>query len=141
MTTRRTGAASAAALLGLALTALGVDAGLGTDAREEVRGHEGDAAALDAQRVRGRRESEASGRVAARVIAGDVSLSAAVDELEPALRERPGFDCAWADDPPATFRHRVARYVMVRVAVELGHDPAHRAAALARLDAEYATLR
>ncbi|WP_439628875.1 hypothetical protein [Gemmata sp.] len=141
MSARRTGAASAAALLGIALTALGIDASLGADAREEVRGHEGDAAALDAQRVRAVREGEASGRVAARVIAGDVSLSGAVDELEPVLRERTGFGSAWADDPPPTFRHRVARYVTIRVAVELAHDPAREAAVLARLDAEYAALR
>ncbi|WP_439626137.1 hypothetical protein [Gemmata sp.] len=141
MTTRRTGAASAAALLGLALSALGVDACLGIDAREEVRGHENDAAALDAQRVRVLREGEASGRVADRVIAGAVPLSAAVDELEPGLRERPGFDCAWANDPPPTFRHRVARYVMIRVGTELERDPGRRDAVLARLDAEYASLR
>ncbi|WP_439627441.1 hypothetical protein [Gemmata sp.] len=143
MTARRTGAASAAALLalGLALAALGVDASLGADARDEVRRHEADASALEAQRVRALREGEASGRAAARVIAGTLPLAGAVDELEPLLRQRTGFECAWTDEPFPTFRHRVARYVVIRVAAELKHDPDRRAAVLARLDAEYATLR
>ncbi|WP_439622368.1 hypothetical protein [Gemmata sp.] len=141
MSARRTGAASAATLIAVALTALGIDASLGVDAREEVRRHEGDAAALEAQRVRVLRENEASGRVAARVIAGTLPLVGAVDELEPVLRERTGFASAWADDPPPTFRHRVARSILARVDAELAHDPARRAAVLARLDAEYAALR
>lgn len=121
---------------------MGIDAYLGVgDVRDDIRGHQADAATLEAQRVRVLREGEASGRVAARLIAGEVSLAAAVDELEPTLRERVGFECAWPDDPPPTFRHRVARYVMTRVGAELEGDPIRRAAVLARLDAEYEALQ
>ncbi|VTU02699.1 unnamed protein product [Gemmataceae bacterium] len=141
MTARRTGAASVAALLAVAFVTLGTDALLGIDAAsDDVRRHEAEAAHFEAQRVRMIRESEASGRVAARVAAGDLTLVGAVDELEPVLRERPGFDCAWLEDPPPTFRHRVARCVLVRVAAELENEPGRRAVVLARLDADYAAL-
>ncbi len=142
MTARRTGTASAAALIAVVVVAVGVDAYLGVDAaRDDIRGNQADAAVIEAQRVRVVREGEASGRVAVRVIAGEVSLSGAVDELEPVLRERVGFECAWPDDPPPTFRHRVARYVMIRAGTELERAPARQVAVLARLDAEYAALR
>jgi hypothetical protein len=142
VTARRTGTASAAALLAVVVAAVGVDAYLGVeDARDDILRHQADAAVIEAQRVRVVREGEASGRVVARLIAGEVSLAAAVGELEPALRERVGFECEWPDDPPPTFRHRVARCIRCRVAADLEHDPARQAAVLARFDVEYAGLR
>lgn len=138
MPAHRTGAASAVALLAIAVVALGADAYLGID---DARRHAGDAAVFEAQRIRVQREAEASGRVAARVIAGDLSLAAAVDELEPVLRERSGFESAWPEATFPTFRHRVARYVLTRVDTELQHTPLRRAIVLTRLDAEYAAFR
>ncbi|VTT98989.1 unnamed protein product [Gemmataceae bacterium] len=142
MSARRTGTASVAVLLATALGAVAVDATLGLDAaRDDARQHEADAAVIEDQRVRVIRENEFAGRVVARLIAGEVSLAAAVDAMEPIHRARPGIECAWMNDPPPTFRHRVARSVMIRVGAELEGDPSRRAAILTRLDAEYATLR
>jgi hypothetical protein len=139
--TRRTGTVSVAALASLVIAALATDLFDATRVRGETVTLVGESEVLEAQRVRVIREREMSGRVAARVIAGTTTLAGAVDELEPILRARPGFECAWPSDPPKTFRHRVARYVCVRVSAELEHDPGRCDAVLARLETEYAALR
>ncbi|VTT99102.1 unnamed protein product [Gemmataceae bacterium] len=141
MFTRRTGTVSAAALASLVIAALATDLFDASRVRGDTVALAEEAEALEAQRVRVIREAEASGRVAARVIAGTLTLAGAVDELEPMLRERPGFESAWPNDPPGTFRRRVARYVCVRVSAELEHDPGRRDTVLARLEAECAALR
>lgn len=141
MPARRTGAVSAAALLGLVLAVLGSNLDLGVGAREDLRRHEADAADLEAQRVRVIRETELTARVADRVARGAIPLAAGVDELEPVHRERPGVECAWPSDPPPTFRHGVARSIIARVDGDLEADPERRTAVLARLNAEYAALR
>lgn len=139
MLARRTGTVSALAFVAVAV--LATEAWVGRDFQGGSRTAEDEAHLLEAQQLRLAREREASGRVAARVIAGTLPLAGAVDELEPMLRARDGFECEWIDDPPPTFRHRVARYVTVRVEAELAHDPVRRTAVLARLHAEYAALR
>jgi hypothetical protein len=142
MSARRTGTASVAVLLATDPVAVGVDASLVLDAaRSDARQYEADAAPIEDQRTRVLRENEYAGRVAARLIAGDLSLSAAVDELEPIVRDRRGFECAWPDQSFPTFRHRVARYVLTRVAADLEHNPSRRLDVLDRLNAEYAAMR
>ncbi|WP_439622031.1 hypothetical protein [Gemmata sp.] len=154
MVARRAGTVSAATLFGLVLSlvftdlvaprwvqAVGLDVwNIGT-LRDEVRGHDEQAAIVEAQRIRIIREAEASGRVAERLAAGKISLAAAVDELEPTLRHRVGFECAWPNDRPPTFRHAVARYAITRVEADLTPDPERQAVVVARLLAEYADLR
>lgn len=141
MSTRRHGTASAAALLALVATTLVLGTRLGTEAREKLCRHETDAQALDAQRVRVLREDDRTAWVAGRVADGTMPLAAAVDELEPIHRVRPGFECAWASDPPPTTRHRVARSVIERVATDLDGDPVRRSVVLDRLCVEYRALR
>ena len=136
-----TALASTAVVLGLALAALAVDVGRVAALRAELNDAAADAAVIEAQRVHQLRANEASGRVTARVAAGELSLATAVDELEPLLRDRTGFAHDSVYGPCPTFRHRVGRYVVTRVAADLEGESGRRATVLVRLDAEYATLR
>jgi hypothetical protein len=151
---RRVGAASATALLGLLLAIataeilipqwprrLGLDIWNWGEVRAEVRQHEQEAAAVEAHRVQLRREVEIANHIAAKLIAGQITLVEAIDELSPILRHRIGFEHAWPNDPPPTFRHSVARYAITRVEAELTNDPARQAEVVGRLKAEYAALK
>jgi hypothetical protein len=154
MNARRTGAVSAAALSGLVLTLglaqvvapewvkrVGLDVwnmpGLRADARASAK----EAAELRARQEKLGQEIELSEHVAARLADGSLTLAEATDELEPILRDRPGFDAIRVAKYEApTFRHGVARYAIMKVHALLARDPARRAAVSARLEAEYAAL-
>ncbi|MBA4190419.1 MAG: hypothetical protein C0467_20725 [Planctomycetaceae bacterium] len=154
MVAHRHGAVSVAALSGLVLALLGAELfappwteKYGVDvwnlqaAREEARVNEEQAVVVEAQRVRILREIEVSGHTATRLIDEKITLLEAMAELEPILRNRTGFECAWPFDPPPTFRHAVARYAITRVEAELRNDPERQALVCARLRAEYAALK
>lgn len=153
MVTRRTGTVSVATLSALLLTFICADLTdpqwakeFGLDVwniraiQKEAQEHNEQAALVEAQRIRIIREAEASGRVAEQLMDGKITLVAAIDELEPTLRQRVGFECAWPSDPPPTFRHAVARYAITRVEVELIRNPDRQAAVVARLQGEYSQL-
>ncbi len=154
MAAQRAGAVSIAALSGLVLTLviahlcaprwiqhLGLDVWNFHALREEARINNEHAAVVEAQRIRILRESETSGHTASRLIEGTLTLADATDELEPILRHRAGFECAWPYDPPPTFRHGVARYAITRVEAELRDDPDRLAVVSARLKDEYDALK
>ncbi|MFO0822458.1 MAG: hypothetical protein U0792_04955 [Gemmataceae bacterium] len=153
-TRRRVGAASATALLGLLLAfataevfipqwphRLGLDVWNWHKVRAEARQHEQEAAAVEAHRVQLRREVEIANHIAAKLIARQITLLEAIDELSPILQHRIGFEHAWPHDPPPTFRHAVARYAITRVEAELANDPARPAEIVGRLKADYAALK
>lgn len=154
MVARRAGTVSAATLSALVLSlvctdllaprwvrAVGLDVWNIGALHDEVRGHDEQAAIVEAQRIRIIRESEASGRIAEQLAAGKLSLAEAVNELEPTLRQRVGFECAWPSDPPPTFRHAVGRYAITRVEADLTNDPDRQATVVARLKVEYDALK
>ena len=153
-TVRRAGAASVAALSGLAL-ALGFShtlapewaKGVGLDVwnmpeeREAARKADTDATALQRQQEQLFREIELADHVTTRLAEGKLTLADAVAELEPVLQQRSGFAtiCEFKYRT-SSFRHGVARYAMNRVAIALATDPARRAAVTRHLEAQYATF-
>lgn len=145
-TRRRAGAVSIAGLLGLVLAILAAQR-LGLDhwnwytARADAQRQDQEAIAIESQRIQFRREVAAADRITAKLREGQITLTQAIDELEPLMRHRVGFEHAWPYDPPPTFRHAVARYATTRVEAELANDPERRAVVCARLNAEYATLK
>ena len=154
-TVRRAGTVSAAALSGLGLT-LGLAhaiapqwaARTGLDVWNIVALHESAKTASEEYKVllakeeRIRREIEAGEHIAARLVDGSLALADAIKELEPTLRDRPGFDfvCESTYQAP-TFRHGVARYAIGRVTRLLKMNPAQRAVVCARLETEYAAIK
>ncbi|MCE9562795.1 MAG: hypothetical protein K8U57_12180 [Planctomycetes bacterium] len=154
MAAQRAGTVSVATLSGLVLTLVAAELlaprwvqSLGLDVwnfhalREEARITREHSVAVEAERVRLRREVEASGHTANRLIDGRITLADAIDELEPILQHRVGFECAWLQDPPPTFRHSVARYIINRVEATLEAKPEQRTVVSARLKAEYDALK
>lgn len=143
MPIRFTAAVSAVALAFLVLSV----AAFVTEARQvgalraELRAFENEGEALDDVRRRQDREEEVINQIAGRLGDGKVTLRAAVDQTEPLLRDRSGFMHEWRDDPPPTYRHRVARYLIGRVAFLLDREPDRLATVLPGLRAEYDTLR
>jgi hypothetical protein len=153
-TVRRAGAASVAALSGLALAlgfshalAPGWAKGVGLDVwnlaeeREAAHKADADATTLQLQHEQLLREIELADHVATRLAEGKQTLADAVAELEPILRQRAGFasQCELKYHTPS-FRHGVARYVINRVTLAPA-DPARRAAVARNLEAEYAALQ
>jgi len=154
MVAHRPGTVSLAALSGLVATifvanliapvwiqSVGLDVWNLESVREESRLNEEHAVAVEAQRIRILREVQVSGHTAHRLIEGTVTLEVAVDELEPIMRNRVGFECAWPLDRPPTFRHAVARYIINRVDAELANDPEKRAGVCAQLKVAYDNLK
>ena len=154
MNARRTGTVSAAALSGLVVT-LGLAQviapewvkGVGLDVwnyhtlRDQLEVGEQEAAVAQAKLDQAIRQSELGSHVASRLIDGVLTLAEATDELEPTLRNAPGFETTRVAHYNApTFRHGVARYVIVRARDLLSDDPTRWAAVSARLEAEYAAL-
>jgi hypothetical protein len=152
-TVRRAGASSVAALSGLALAlgfshavapewsrSVGLDVWNIAEEHEAARHASEDSAALHQQHDQLLREIEFADHVTTRLAEGEQTLADAVAELEPVLRQRPGFasQCDLLYNPPS-FRHGVARYAISRVARALA-DPARRAAVTRRLEAEYEAL-
>jgi hypothetical protein len=80
--------------------------------------------------------------LAARLADGTLTLAAAVDQLEPAMRARTGFACVCAHQYQVpTLRLGVARYAINRAERLFADDPAGWAAVSSRLEAEYAALK
>ena len=154
MAAQRTGAVSVATLAGLLLALVfadlvapqwcqefGLDVWNFRAVREDARRVEEQAVSVEAQRVRLVREIELAGQTSGRLIEAKITLAEAIDELEPVLLYRVGFECSWPLDPPPTFRHAVARYIITRVKAELATNPDKLASVSARLNAEYAALK
>jgi len=154
MAAHRPGAVSLAALAGIVATIfvadlvaprwiqqLGLDVWNFQAVREESRLNEEHAIAVEAQRIRLLREVQVTGHTANRLINETITLEEAVDELEPIMRNRVGFECAWPHDRPPTFRHAVARYVVNRVDAMLADDPEQREVICAKLKIEYDNLK
>jgi hypothetical protein len=151
---RRAGAASAVAVAGLALVlpltsavapawsrSVGLDVWNYPDARDQLRAAEEQRAETLASQEELFRQIELGDCVARRLADESLTLREAVAELEEPFGRREGFDVVWRDGYGApTFRHGVARYAIGRVEVLLAGDPPRRAAARARLEAEYAAL-
>jgi hypothetical protein len=154
-TTRRAGAASAAALTGLALTLglahaaaprwvqrLGLDVWNVGAARESLREAEERDAELRARKDRTFQSIECGGHTGGRLAEGSITLAEAADLLAPLLAERPGFATAWRVHYGApTFRHGVARYAILRARDALADDPARWAAVAPLLEAQYAAMK
>ena len=152
---RRTGAASGATLSALAVALglahavapkwseqVGLDVWNYSAAQNRVRDAESQSDSIRVGRDKLLREIEMADHLASQMIDGKLTLAAAVDELEPTLRNRPGFDvvreCHYKTP---TFRHAVARYALTHIGIVLQSDPDRLAAVTPRLEAEYSALR
>jgi hypothetical protein len=152
--TRRAGIASfvAVAVFALALVltyavapawsrSVGLDVWNYPDARDQLRAANERKAEVTADHEELCRQIDLARHVAGRLADGSLTLREAVGELEGLLAERPGFRTACEVGYAApSFRHGVARYAINHVETLLAGDPTRRAAASARLEAEYAAL-
>lgn len=150
---RRTGAVSAAALSGLALTLglahavapdwaarAGLDVWNLEELRDDFRANSEEWDELVEKEQRLHRECEATGSVAARMVEGELTLAEAADLLQPILRERPGFESTWRYDYRVPdFRRGCARYAIQRTVRDVAPD--RRAELEDRLEAEYAAMK
>jgi hypothetical protein len=97
---------------------------------------------LRASEERLREEVELAEGLTTHLASGTTSLAAAADVMEPILRERTGFESVVRTRYHSpTFRHGVARYLILRVGRQLDAAPSQWATASARLEAEYSALR
>lgn len=140
----RRGLISATAVLGLGTAAAAAAVwialpfwpGLAT-ARHDLRVAAEQDARLSDELKRRPREDDALNHLAARVIAGDLTLPAAADAAAVLLRDRDGFAAScrawWGSCSP---REGAARYLLVRVYWLLEADPVAASDAAARLEAE-----
>jgi hypothetical protein len=146
---RRAGVASVATLSGLALTILGAQL-LAPDQVAQLRnevlsiqtaGEE--SRALDRRSEDMAKEFEVSDYVCELLVAGKLTLDEAVDEMEPRLHNRPGFDRTVQSILGAeSFRHAVARYLIQRVKRNLGEDAdPNTQPIIHRLEEAYAHIR
>ena len=152
---RRPGTASAALLVGLSLSLVAAHAvapdwsrRAGLDvwniaslerAYENAAEEQADVYALE-ERATARRA--AANQVATELIADPTRLPTAADELSEVFRQDSGMRFVLKSLFPAapSERHVYARHAISRIEYLLKHDPARRAAVLARLEAEYASL-
>jgi hypothetical protein len=154
-TARRTGAASAATLTGLAAAlvlahavapawarSVGLDVWNLSAVRADAEAADEEAEAVQAKQDRVFLEIQMGEHVAARLADGTLTLAAAVERLEPVLRARTGFACVCTHQYKVpTLRHGVARYAINRAERLLADpDPARWAKVSTRLEAEYAAL-
>jgi hypothetical protein len=151
---RRTGAASAAVLSGLALT-LGVaqaavpqwihEAGLDvwniSRYRDALRASAEESARLQEETELLRQSIESLDHVTMRLAAGMIPLDEATNESEPLLRDRPGFQTtAIVYYSAPTLRLSIARYLIQRVESPLQSNPSQLAIVSRKLEAEYAEM-
>ena len=155
MNARRTGAVSAASLsvmalsLGLAhviapewVKRVGLDVWNYPGLRDQWRATEVEAAQAQAKQDQMHRRMELGSHVSARLATGSITLAEAVDELEPVMRDAPGFESTYLYHYQVpTLRQGVARYAIGKVRDQLADDPARWATVSARLETEYAALR
>jgi hypothetical protein len=86
-------------------------------------------------------EIEFSEYIAGRLIDGTMTLTQATNEVEPIMRNRPGFDTTWEFAYRVhTVRQGVARYLIIRVEALMNTDSRWPALS-ARLEAECATIK
>jgi hypothetical protein len=152
-TVRRTGAASAAMLSGLALALgfshavapewvrrVGLDVWNLPAECETLRESDAKLLLLQQRHEQLLREIEFADHLTVRLADGMQTLADAVAELEPILQHRSGFPTVEYRNAP-TFRHQVALHMIDRVRLLLAHDPTRLAAVTPRLEADYAAFQ
>jgi hypothetical protein len=155
MTTLRAGTVSTIALSGLVVVfgvghtvapgwakRLGLDIWNLPSLRAAVTQVERESEEVDAKGERLLQSIEAADHIVARLVDGKLTLSQATDELEPLLRNRPGFDtvCTFYYKVK-TLREGTARYAIEHASITLEHDPTRKARVLQRLQAEFTTMK
>jgi hypothetical protein len=97
---------------------------------------------LVAKADRHARRREVANAVAARLLAGEITLPQAADEVRNLFAEDSGFEVSLTVSYPdvPTERLRFARHMIERASRQFGADPDRDAAVLARLEAEYAAM-
>lgn len=152
---RRAGATSAATLFGLVLAILfvhaiapdwihrsGLDVWNLPSAIADNRNAGQLAVSLSVQEEQLYREIELSNQVTAQMAAGTLSLEAAINEMEPILRNRNGFAVTMGQYyHVSTFRQGVARYLMSRVPRHLLNDRDRLTAIQKQLEQEFAQIK
>jgi hypothetical protein len=151
---RRAGATSAATLFGLALTIVfahaiapewirrvGLDVWNLPSAIADSQSADRQSASLNAQEDQLFQEITLGDSIAAQIVAGSLSLEAAVDEMEPIMRNRSGFVITMQQYyGVSSFRQGVALYLISRLS-RIMSDPVQRAAARTHLEQEYARIK
>lgn len=151
---RRTGTTSAAVLSGLVVTLgltnatapewarrAGLDLWNIAEAAESLRTTGEESARLGEETQRLRETIEAADHITTRLIAGELTLECATDQIEPLMRERRGFEfVAAAFYPAPSFRMKVARYLIDRTRRSLVTNPGRLAGTEARLSAEFRAM-
>jgi hypothetical protein len=152
---RRPGVASAAVLLGLTACLAAAHAvspdwsrRVGLDVWNMPALEEGRAAVaaeradLEAKAERDARRRDVANHIATRLIAGEITLPRAADEVQALFADDSGFALSLSASCPdvPTARLQFARHMIERASRQFGDDPARDAAVLARLEAEYAAM-
>ncbi|HEX4611000.1 MAG TPA: hypothetical protein VH092_22610 [Urbifossiella sp.] len=123
--------------------AAGLDVWHAADARQELALSLADGERIDASNQHIHDQIQVSAGIVARVAAGQLSLAAAVDELDQVNADR----TAWVDglrfahSAVSSHRHRVAWYVIKKLESEYAADPSAWAPVAARLAAEYRAMQ
>ena len=153
-TVPRTGATTAATLLGLAFTIVlaqtiaphwvrraGLDLWSLPAAMAASRTADRESVELNAMERKLFREIDYSEHLAAELVAGTLTLEAAVNEMEPILKTRSGFLAGLrVQYNTSSLRQGVARYLIARISRVTRFDPALESDARLRLECEYALL-
>ncbi len=122
--------------------AMGLDVWNLPSALDQAKTIEAEREAADTKKAVMFRQFEAADHVTARLATEAMTLREAVDELEPLLRDRTGFDYVWRHKyQEPTFQKGVARYAIIRASRILEGDPTRWAALSTRLEAEYAAIK
>jgi hypothetical protein len=151
----RAGAVSTVALSAVALTLglaqavaprwvkhVGLDVWNLPNLRTASKAADDEAIELQAKEEQLRQSIEVSEHIAARLVEGAVTLAQAIDELEPLLRERPGFDYGYQTNYHVnTFRQGVARYTINRAQRMLAANPSRWATISPHLEAEFNAIQ
>jgi hypothetical protein len=154
-TTRRAGTATVGTLTGLGLVvglihltaprwvnSLGLDVWNLPSLREDLRVTQQEGAVVDQRRQQIRHEIELADYITDELIHGRLTLAQATDRLEPMLRNRDGFECAWKQSyRMPSFRHGVAWYAIRRVEYRLRDDPARQVKITAQLEKEFTAIQ
>ncbi|HJZ56466.1 MAG TPA: hypothetical protein VKE74_15985 [Gemmataceae bacterium] len=109
---------------------------------DDLRATDHDRKELEAKHERLRCQIEAADHVIELLIDGELTLPAAVDEIERITQNRSGFPGSLRVSHPdaSTDRQLIVRYAIRKAAERLAEDPAQQARVLARLEAEYRQL-
>jgi hypothetical protein len=98
---------------------------------------------LDDRMARLQREIELGNRLAHQLITGTITLTYAIEQMEPHLRARPEFEiaCETYYRVPGNTRLGTARYLILKVRGLLDAEPYQLSIVSARLEAEYEALK